>query len=100
MQLLLSREDFALEEFELVKLTYRWCSRNQARLVDFLEYFDFNRLSDEEKTWVVGQLPNSIELQSLVLNALLSSNLVGAFEIYPYKLDSPSLHWKRAFDSA
>ena len=100
MQLLLSREDFALKEFELVKFTYRWCLRNKARLIDFFEYFDFNRLSDEEKAWVLGHLPNSVELPSLVLNAILSSNLVSASEIHPYRLDSPRLHWKRAFDSA
>ena len=99
MQLLLSREAFALKEFELVKLTYRWCLRNKSRLVDFLEYFDFTRLSDEEKAWILCQSPNSIELPSLVMNGLLSSNLVGASEISPYGLDSPRLHWKRAFDS-
>ena len=100
MQLLLSREEFALKEFELVKLTYRWCLRNQARLVDFLEYFDFNRLSDEERSWILSQLPSSIELPSLVLNGLLSSNIVSSSEIFPYRLDSPRLHWKCAFDSA
>ena len=100
MQLLLSREDFALKEFELAKLTHRWCLRNQLSLVDFLEYFDFNRLSDEEKTWFLGHLPTSVEIRSLVLNALLSSDLVSASEIHPYRLDSPSLHWKCAFDSA
>ena len=100
MQLLLSREDFALKEFELVKLTYRWCLRNEARLVDFLEYFDFNRFSDEERAWVLRQLPNSIELPSLVTNGLLSSNIVSSSEISPYRLDSPRLHWKCAFDSA
>ena len=100
MQLLLSREEFALKEFELVKLTYRWCLRNQARLVDFLEYFDFNRLSDEERAWVLSQLPSSIELPSLVVNGLLSSNIVSSSEISPYRLDSPRLHWKCTFDSA
>ena len=100
MQLLLSREEFALKEFELVKLTYRWCLRNQARLVDFLEYFDFNRLGDEERAWVLSQLPSSIELPSLVLNGLLSSNIVSLSEISPYRLNSPRLHWKCAFDSA
>ena len=99
VQLILSRGDFALTEFELVKLTYRWCVRNETRLVAFLEYFDFNRLSDEEKAWVLNQLPRSIELPSLVLNALLSSNLVTASEIHPYRLDSPNIHWKCAFDS-
>ena len=100
MQLLLSREEFALKEFELVKLTYRWCLRNQARLVDFLEYFDFDRLSDEEKAWVLSQLPSSFELPSLVVNGLLSSNIVSSSEIFPYRLESPRLHWKCAFDSA
>ena len=100
MQLLLSREDFALTEFELVKLTYRWCLRNQTRLVEFLYYFDFNRLSDEEKAWALSQLPSSIELSRLVLNGLLSSNLVSSSEIHPYRLDSPRLRWKCAFDSA
>ena len=99
MQLLLSRADFALKEFELVKLTYRWCLRNRTRFVEFLEYFDFNRMSDEEKAWVLSILPNSIDLPSLVLNALLSSNLVSTFEIHPYGLDSPHLHWKCVFDS-
>ena len=99
MQLLLSREEFALKEFELVKLTYRWCLRNQAKLVDFLEYFDFNRLSDEERAWVLSQLPSSIELPSLVVNGLLSSNIVSSSEISPYRLDNPRLHWKCAFDS-
>ena len=99
MQLLLTREDFALKEFELVQLTHRWCLRNKGRLVDFLAYFDFNRLSDEEKMWLLSYLPGSVELQSLVLNALLSSNLVSASEIHPYRLDSPNIHWKFAFDS-
>ena len=100
VQLLLSREDFALTEFELVKLTHRWCIRHQTRLVDFLEYFDFERLSDEEKAWVLSQFPSSVELQRLVLNALMSSNLVISSEIHPYRLDSPNVHWKCAFDSA
>ena len=88
IQLLLSRENFALEEFELVKLTHRWCLRNQTRLTDFLEYFDFDRLNDEEKAWVLIHLPHTSELRSLVLNALLSSNLVSESEIHPYRLDS------------
>ena len=100
MQLLLSREKFALTEFELVKLTYRWCLRNQASFVDFLEYFDFNQLDDQEKAWILNQLPTSIEISSLVLNTLLSSSLVSMSEIHAYRLDSPRLHWKCAFDSS
>ena len=52
------------------------------------------------KTWVLSQLPSSFELQSLVLSEFLSSNLVSASKIHPYRLDSSRLHWKYAFDSA
>ena len=92
MQLLLSREDFALKEFELVKLTYRWCLRNQTRLVDFMDYFDFDRMSDEEKAWVLGQIPSSIERPSLVLNALLSSNLVCTVRFFSFLKRSILVH--------
>lgn len=61
MQLLLSSEDFTMKELELVRLTYRWCLPNQTRLVDFSEYFDFSRLSDKEKAWILSQLPISME---------------------------------------
>ena len=35
MELLLSRDDVAMSEFELIKLTYRWCRKNNAALEDF-----------------------------------------------------------------
>ena len=67
--------------------------------MEFTEYFESNRLSGEEKDWSLNQVHSSIELQSLVLNTLLSLNLVTASEIQPYRLDSPDIHWKCAFDS-
>ena len=99
MQLLLSREDVAMSEFELIKLTCRWCSRNNARLTDFLEYFDFDQLSDEEKTWTLCQVPSSADAPKLILNALISSSLLSQAELHPFKLDYPNLHWKCVFDS-
>lgn len=100
MQLLLGKEENVMTEFELVKLTCRWCLRNRTSLVDFLEYFDFSQLSDEEKTWTLTQMPPSTELSSLVLNGLLSSTLLSASELAPHRLDHPSIHWKPAFNSA
>ncbi len=100
MELLLSRDGIAMSEFELVKLTYRWCRRNHAALVDFLHLFDVNLLTAEEKAWTLNQLPSSIETPSLVLNALCQSRLIQDFELLPFKLDYPGLRWKRIYDSS
>jgi len=98
MQLLLSRDNIAMSEFELVKLTYRWCRRNQTSLMDFLSLFDVNLLSAEEKTWLLSELPVSVEA-TWIMNALCQSNLIQTSELSSFKLDYPGLRWKRVFDS-
>ena len=100
VQLLLSRGDVALSEFELLKLTHRWCVHNRSHLAQFVEYFDFNQLSDNEKAWTLSQLPPSVEIASTVLNALSSSSLVTETELSPFRLQDSRLHWKCAFDSS
>jgi regulator of nonsense transcripts 1 len=100
MELLLSRDDVAMSEFELLKLTYRWCRRNNTALVDFLHLFDVNLLTAEEKTWTLSQLPPSVETPRLILNALCQSNLIQDFELRPFKLDYPGLRWKCIYDSS
>jgi hypothetical protein len=99
MELLLCRDDVAMSEFELVKLTYRWCLKNNADLADFLPLFDFNRLSVHEKAWTLSQLPPAAETPSLVMNGLLQSKLIGPAELRSFKLDYQGLRWKRIFDS-
>jgi hypothetical protein len=94
MELLLSRDDLAMSEFELLNLTHRWCRRNDAALEDFLHLFDLNLLNAEEKAWTLNQLPPSLEAPSLVLNALCQSDLVQDFELRQFKLDYPGLRWK------
>lgn len=100
MELLLSRDNVAMSEFELVKLTYRWCRSNNTSLVDFLHLFDVNLLTAEEKTWTLNQLPPSLESPSLILNALCKSNLVQNSELRAFKLDYPGLRWKCIYDSS
>jgi hypothetical protein len=100
MELLLSRDDVAMSEFELVKLTYRWCRRNNTALIDFLPLFDVNLLSAEEKTWTLNQLPPSVEAPSSILNALCQSNLIQDSELRPFKLNYPGLRWKCIYDSS
>src|SRR5438045_405163 len=100
MELLLSRENIAMSEFELINLSYRWCRKNNATLADFLHLFDFNLLTAEEKIWTLKQLPPSPESPGLILNALCQSKLVQLSELCPFKLDYPGLRWKRIYDSS
>ena len=99
IQLLMSRDDVAMSEFELLKLTHRWCESNNTSLAAFLDLFDFNQLNDEEKAWVVFQLPQSIQIPSLIMNATVQSNLVTMSELKPFRLHYSGIHWKRIFDS-
>lgn len=100
VQLLLAREDVAMSEFELICMTLRWCRRNDARLEDFLELFDLNVLTSEEKAWVLQQIPPSKEIPALVLNAVYTSNLLSQEAASRFKLNYQGIHWKRIFDSS
>jgi hypothetical protein len=100
MELLLSRDDVPMSEFELIQLTYRWCRKNNAHLVDFLHLFDVNLLTADEKAWTLHQLPPSAEAPSLIFNALCRSNLIHDSELRPFKLDYPGLRWKCIYDSS
>jgi regulator of nonsense transcripts 1 len=99
MELLLSRDDMAMSEFELIKLTYRWCRMNNFALMDFVHLFNVNLLTAEEKIWTLTQLPPSAEAPSLILNALCQSNLIQDAELRPFKLGYPGLRWKCIYDS-
>lgn len=100
MQLLLTRDHLAVSEFELIKLTMRWCEKNRADISDFAVYFDFNVLSDEEKAWALGRFPTTMAISSLVVNALLQSNILSSGDLHPFRLHYPGLRWKCVFDSA
>jgi len=97
MELLLSCDNVAMSEFELVQLTYRWCQQNKFDLMDFLHLFDINLLTAEEKAWMLSQLPVSVE--ALIMNSLCQSNLLQTSELSPFKLDHPGLRWKCVYDS-
>ena len=100
IEVLLSRDRIAFSEFELFKMAAEWCIRNDAALKDVLDFFDFNQMSDEQKTWVVGQLPVEEHVPSLVQNALSSSYLLLPEELRYFRLDIPAVRWKRVFDSS
>ena len=100
IEVLLCRDKIAFSEFELFEMAAEWCIRNDVALKNFLDFFDFNQMSDEQKTWVIGQLPVEEHIPTLVQNALSSSNLLSAEELCYFRLDIPTVRWKRVFDSS
>ena len=100
MELLLSRNDMAVSEYELLRLTHRWCQVNDSDLADFLCFFDLNVLTAAEKAWILSQLPHSFEISSLIMNSLCQSYLVQPQELQPFKLHYPGLHWKCIYNSS
>ncbi|KAL6698126.1 P-loop containing nucleoside triphosphate hydrolase protein [Trichoderma pleuroticola] len=99
VQLLLCRDDIAISEAELIRMTVRWCRRTNTSFYDLMHMFDLNSLSSEEKAWILAQVPAYIDAPSLVLNALSSSSLVTEAELKHFHLDYPGLHWKRVYSS-
>lgn len=72
--------------------------QNEEEITDYLQLFDLNALTDEEKAWTLAYLPFSKELPSLLMNGLLQSSLVTPQELSSFKLDHQVLRWKRVFD--
>lgn len=99
VEMLLSRESLALTEFELIKLSMRWCEKQNLNIQALTGFFDFNQLTDEEKAWFLGRLPHTATGPSIVLNGLVNSNILALEELQRFKLHYPSLRWKRVFDS-
>ncbi|KAK0764238.1 hypothetical protein N5P37_003635 [Trichoderma harzianum] len=99
VQLLLCRDDIAISEAELIRMTVRWCRRTNTSFYDLMHMFDLNSLSSEEKAWILAQVPAYIDAPSLVLNALSSSSLVTEAELKHFHLNYPGLHWKRVYTS-
>lgn len=100
LQLLLSRDDVAFSEFELLQMTMRWCTKHDWPMEDLFEYFDFSKLTDEQKAWVVAKFPVKRYIPDLVMNGLLQSMLLSKPELEYFKLNHHGLRWKKIFDSS
>jgi regulator of nonsense transcripts 1 len=100
IQLLLSREDVAVTEFECIQWAHTWCRRNKISFESLLYLFDFNVLTSEQKAWVLTNVPSSPSAPGLVLNALCSSGILETGELQQFHLDHPSIKWKRTYDSS
>ena len=99
LDLILSRDSAAFSEFETLKMTANWCLRNNSCLEDQLGFFNFDQMSDEERAWVVAQMPHSQTVSGMVMNSLLRSNFLSQEELQHMGLATPGMRWKRVFDS-
>lgn len=100
LELVLSHDDIAISEYELLCLTLRWCRKNSTSLESLLHLFDLNVLTSEEKAWVLQQLPPSPGIPDLVLNAVCSSDLLPQDAAARFQLNHHGVQWKRIFDSS
>ncbi|KAG4270545.1 hypothetical protein FPRO04_11414 [Fusarium proliferatum] len=100
IQLLFSREDVAIGEFECVKLAYSWCLKNKTPFESLLHLFDFNILTADQKAWVLAHVPGSATVTGLIQNALCSSGILRPPELQQFHLDYPGIKWKRTYDSS
>lgn len=99
IELLLSRDNVMFTEFDLFKMALGWCSRNRSDITEYLDFFDFGQMSDEQRTWVMQQLPAEERTPKLVMNGLLQSGLLSQADLRSCKLDLPRVRWKCIFDS-
>jgi len=99
LQLLLSRQSLSLSEFELIRLTTKWCERAGEGFDRWVPFFNFSALSDEQKAWTLSKLPIMAMTPGLVMNGLLQSSILTPQDLVPFRLHYPALRWKRVFDS-
>jgi hypothetical protein len=89
-----------LSQFELAKLTIRWCQSHNTAFEEFWAFFDLTSFSAEERIWLLSQLPLKRETASLVMNDLLHSDILSTSELRTFRLDYQGIRWRCVFASA
>lgn len=100
LEIILSQDNIAFSEMEIIQMTHRWCLANHERIENFLHFFDFNALTSEQRTWLLQQLPIHKDYPSLLSNGLHQSFLLSRAELEAYGLHHPTLRFKAVFKSA
>jgi regulator of nonsense transcripts 1 len=87
-------------EFRLVVLAYDWCrKKGKGQFWELLPYFNISALTAEQRHWLLKELPPTTEYPGLVMNGLLSSDILHPHELVPFHLDYPGMRWKRIFST-
>lgn len=83
-----------LSQFELAKLTLRWCHANEAQFADFWLFFDPRKFASAERAWLLAQLPPTAQTPSLVMNDLLHSDILDLSNLQQFGLQHPGIRWR------
>ncbi|KAL4784135.1 RNA dependent RNA polymerase-domain-containing protein [Aspergillus varians] len=87
-------------EFHMMRLVYEWCRRTrEAEFGELLPYFNLDALTVEQQHWLLQELPATTGLPELVMNALVSSDILQPYELRPFHFDHPGMRWKRIFST-
>ncbi|KXT15516.1 hypothetical protein AC579_3380 [Pseudocercospora musae] len=100
LELILHRDSVAISEFELIQFVLRSCSKTGEDFSSFADLFNYAALNDEQKAWVIGQLPPSRHMPCLVKNGLVQSDLILSSELRKFELHHSGLHWQPVFLSS
>ena len=103
IELLASADDICMSEFELFQLVNLWASKHKVDMSQFIDHFDFGAMTTDQKAWIRTSstfwMDPSVNLEALVNNGLLQSEVLGPHDVELYGLDSPRLHWRRLYQS-
>lgn len=95
----LLEEPYLMTQFELAVLTLKWCKAHHAYFEDFWLYLDPHQMSSEERSWLLAQLPPTIMAPSLIMNDLMSSDILSIAELKTFGLERPVIRWRCVFNS-
>ena len=86
-----------LSQFELAKITHRWCEKNKATFNNFWRYFDHTKLSTEERAWFGSLLPDTAAYREVLGNDLMNSDILTSGELTALGLQRAELRWRCVF---
>ncbi len=95
----LLEQPYLLSQFELARMTLRWCQMNHADFEEFFPFFDPLSMSSEERAWLLTHLPTRPETPSVVMNDLLHSDVLQPYELQRFDLQDPRMRWRCVFNS-
>ncbi|EME78058.1 uncharacterized protein MYCFIDRAFT_145022 [Pseudocercospora fijiensis CIRAD86] len=100
LDLISCRDSIAISEFELIQFVLRSCTKTGEDFASFADLFNYAALDDEQKAWVIGQLPPSRHMPCLIKNGLVQSDLILLSEMRKFELHHAGLHWQPVFLSS
>ena len=100
IQFLVAADEISLTEFELFQLVSLWASKHHVGMRQFIDHFDFGAFTAEQRSWIRTSRTMDVspeEVEALLKNGLLQSNILPTDDLRQYRLESPQQHWRRLY---